>query len=178
MLENKRITVALDIAPSPPGLLFDKTKMEQTLVNLLENACKFTPRAGTIDIKGYPFFWNRRSGHVTPIAPSLDRRARQVSDPNAFRVDICDSGPGMSISSVGKLFEEYTSYAGGDDRSGGGLGLAICKMILQQHQGRIWAGNTVRGARFSFVLPIRPDARCVAAPNGVDRKQSTSKVEG
>jgi len=52
------------------------------------------------------------------------------------------------------VFEEYTSYGGSQDRSGGGLGLAICKMILTAHKGRIWAENTSTGARLSFVLPL------------------------
>jgi K+-sensing histidine kinase KdpD len=54
-----------------------------------------------------------------------------------------------------KIFEEYTSYAGAQDRSGAGLGLAICKMVINRHQGHIWAENTSDGALFSFVLPLR-----------------------
>jgi signal transduction histidine kinase len=53
------------------------------------------------------------------------------------------------------IFEEYTSYAGGQDRSGGGLGLAVSRMIATQHDGGVWAENTDRGPKFSFVLPVR-----------------------
>jgi len=53
-----------------------------------------------------------------------------------------------------KIFEEYTSYAGGQDRSGGGLGLAICKFILNLHQGQVWAESGADGSTFSFVLPF------------------------
>jgi signal transduction histidine kinase len=153
-LEDKQILTLVEIASPPEGLLFDKTQLEQALVNLLENACKFTPRAGTIEVKGYPFFWNRRVGRGTPIDPAVDRRMRQVNDPNAFRVDVRDSGPGIPASHVEKIFEGHTSYFSGDDRSGGGLGLAICRMIFERHQGRIWAESTPRGALFSFVLPV------------------------
>ena len=52
------------------------------------------------------------------------------------------------------IFEEYTSYSGPQDRSGGGLGLAICKMILTAHGGDVWAENHSTGARLSFVLPL------------------------
>jgi signal transduction histidine kinase len=71
-------------------------------------------------------------------------------------VDIRDSGPGIPSIHVGKIFEEHSSYAGGPDRSGGGLGLAICRMILQQHGGRVWAESHPAGAVFSLVLPILP----------------------
>jgi K+-sensing histidine kinase KdpD len=54
------------------------------------------------------------------------------------------------------IFEEYTSYSGGQDRSGGGLGLAICRMIVTQHEGQVWAENTGRGPMFSFTLPAHP----------------------
>jgi signal transduction histidine kinase len=57
---------------------------------------------------------------------------------------------------AGKIFEEYTSYSGGQDRSGSGLGLAICRRILQLHHGRVWAESHSAGAVFSFVLPVQP----------------------
>ncbi len=67
-----------------------------------------------------------------------------------------DNGPGVPPENSDKIFEEYTSYAGGADRSGGGLGLAICKSILRAHQGYIWAHNSSGGAVFSFILPFAP----------------------
>jgi signal transduction histidine kinase len=58
------------------------------------------------------------------------------------------------MENLEKIFEEYTSYAGGQDRSGGGLGLAICKFILNLHQGQVWAESGENGSTFSFVLPF------------------------
>ncbi len=62
------------------------------------------------------------------------------------------------------MFEDYTSYAVRDDRSGAGLGLAICKMIITQHRGKVWAESRPEGALFSFVLPMQqePAAECVS----------------
>ena len=178
-LENKRISVTVEIEPPADGLLFEKTQMEQTLINLLENACKFTPRAGNIDIRGYPFFWNRRVARAAPLDPSRDRRVSQVNAPNAFRIDIHDSGPGIPMAHADKIFEEYTSYSGGQDRSGGGLGLAICRMILHQHQGRIWAESSPAGAKFSFVLPLRPNGACPpAGRDGSETGRFARLVEG
>lgn len=150
--EEKRIQVNLHIVPPPETLAFEKSQLEQVLINLLDNACKFTPRGGTIDIRGYPYFWERRRS-IT-LGQAAERRVVEVRSPNSFRVDIRDSGPGIPPSHLESIFEEYTSYAGGHDRSGGGLGLAICKMILSRHQGRVWAENSPTGAVFSFVLPF------------------------
>ncbi|MBZ5581450.1 MAG: HAMP domain-containing histidine kinase [Acidobacteriia bacterium] len=154
LIDEKRISISLDVESSEL-VCFDKPRLEQVIVNLLDNACKFTPRAGAIDIKGYPFFWDRR---IVMSGPVVDRRVAQMDAPNSFRVDIRDSGPGIPTAHLEKIFEEYTSYSGGQDRSGGGLGLAICRMIIRQHHGRIWAENGCAGAVFSFVLPHRRSA--------------------
>jgi len=57
-----------------------------------------------------------------------------------------------------KIFEQYVSCSNGSDRSGGGLGLAICKAIVTAHQGTIWATPSEKGGRFSFVLPLDQQA--------------------
>jgi signal transduction histidine kinase len=167
-VEGKRIIVNTDIAPSVVSLVFDKSQMEQMLINLLDNACKFTPRGGLIDIHAYPFFWERRNGRVGEFDFSTDRRLASMNTPNSFRIDIRDSGPEIPAAHLTKIFEEYTSYAGGQDRSGGGLGLAICKMIARQHQGKIWAENTPEGPVFSFVLSLQPAQHCLSAGDGME----------
>src|SRR5262249_22968706 len=132
---------------------FEADQIEQVLVNILDNACKFTPRSGSIEIRGYPFFWERRM--VNSLMPAAIERRRHIKrDPNSYRIDIQDSGTAIPEEHLHRIFEEYTSYAGGRDRSGGGLGLAICRMIISQHEGRVWAENTDSGPKFSFVLPL------------------------
>jgi len=167
-INEKTISVSMDVAPSPEGLYFELSQLEQVLINLLDNASKFTPKAGYIKIRGYPFFWDRRS-NGSNVWRNRDRRSGEGEEPNAFRVDIQDSGPGIPASELTGIFEEYTSYSGSQDRSGGGLGLAICRLIMTQHHGTIWADNIApRGAVFSFVLPLR----AVGAPN-MQAKTST-----
>lgn len=146
------ITVTLDDAPLP--LYFEQPQMEQLMVNLLDNACKFTPKFGCIEVRGYPYFWERRAANLNAGNFRSDRRSAHSRGPNCYRMDFRDSGPGIPPEHLGHIFEEYTSYAGGGDRSGGGLGLAICRMILSQHNGQIWAENSPSGAVFSFVLPF------------------------
>jgi two-component system clock-associated histidine kinase SasA len=83
-----------------------------------------------------------------------EHRYRDSRSPNSYRIDIRDSGPQIPAEYIGKIFEEYTSYVGSQDRSGGGLGLAICRMIIHAHEGRVWMENTEYGPMFSFVLPV------------------------
>jgi len=155
--EDKNISITLNLEPESGSLCFEGTRMEQLFVNLLDNGCRFTPKNGEIDIHGYPFFWDRRvlrSG----AGPGLDRRSRQMRVPNAYRIDIRNSGVPIGQQHLRSIFEEYTSYGGAQDRSGGGLGLAICRMIATLHHGTIWAENTESGPRFSFVLPVYEQA--------------------
>ena len=98
------------------------------------------------------------SGNAAPHRPPFQRnggaRRHNIPEPNTYRIDIRDSGNAIPAEHIDHIFEEYTSYAGGRDRSGGGLGLAISRMIIAQHDGRVWAENTRSGPMFSIVLPV------------------------
>lgn len=150
--DDRQIAISVDFAPLEYQLRFEAGQIEQVLINILDNACKFAPRAGSIEIRGYPYFWERRAAHASPLL-GVDRRRGAERQPNSYRVDIRDSGSSILPEHLAGIFEEYTSYSGGRDRSGGGLGLAICRMIVRQHDGDIWAENTDFGPMFSFVLP-------------------------
>jgi len=153
-IDSKNLSLAVELDRGPGTLHLEPGQIEQVLINLLDNACKFTPKNGSIEIRGTPFFWDRRSRRLSPMA-RIERRFEDCQSPNSYRMDIRGSGPRIPRAHLEKIFEEYTSYAGGQDRSGGGLGLAICRMIITAHEGRVWAENTELGPRFSFVLPIR-----------------------
>jgi signal transduction histidine kinase len=154
-MRAKHIAVSVDLQPSPATLYFERMQMEQVFLNLLDNACKFTPRNGRIQIRGGPCFWEQRPLALHHSSRRPDQRESDVRQVNCFRVDIQDSGPGIPPDHARRIFEEFATYSGGVDRSGGGLGLAICKMILDRHQGQIWAENSSSGAVFSFVLPFK-----------------------
>ncbi len=150
--DDKAIAITADLGPCDHPLYFEAGQIEQVLINVLDNACKFAPRAGTIELRGYPYFWDRRATKSSlPLA--AERRHRTVPEPNTYRIDIRDSGSAIPAEHIDHIFEEYTSYAG-RDRSGGGLGLAISRMIITQHDGRVWAENTELGPMFSIVLPV------------------------
>ncbi len=153
LARDKNIAIARELAPCGE-LYFDTDQIEQVFVNLLDNACRFTPRSGSIEIRGYRYFWDRRNA-VCAVPPAAERRCREIFEPNTYRVDVRDSGPLIPESNLHRIFEEYTSFAGADGRLGSGLGLAICRTILSNHGGRIWAENTGAGPVFSFVLPLQ-----------------------
>jgi two-component system clock-associated histidine kinase SasA len=151
--DDKGIVIRTDVIPSEMPLYFEAGQIEQVLINILDNACKFTPKAGEIEIRAYPFFSERRVSR-SAVPPAAERRGRVCTQPNTYRVDIRDSGSPIPAEHLQRIFEEYTSYAGSRDRSGGGLGLAITRMIITQHEGRVWAENTESGPMFSFVFPL------------------------
>jgi signal transduction histidine kinase len=151
--DEKAISISTDIEACDSELYFESGRIVQVLVNILDNACKFTPRNGSIEIRGYPFFWERRRAEAQAQLPAERRRAADYA-PNSYRVDISDSGAPIPGDHLRRIFEEYTSYGGPRDRSGGGLGLAICKLIVMQHEGCIYVENKDSGPVFSFLLPI------------------------
>jgi signal transduction histidine kinase len=154
LAEEKRIGILTSLDPPEQPLFFDPAQMEQVLVNLLDNACKFTPRNGLIELRGFPTFWERRNPRIQPGGLPEERRQEVSRTPNAYRLEVSDNGPGVPPQQLESIFEEYTSYSGGKDRSGGGLGLAICRMILRAHNGRIVAQSNGRGITFVLLLPF------------------------
>ncbi|MEO8371459.1 MAG: HAMP domain-containing sensor histidine kinase [Candidatus Solibacter sp.] len=153
--DDKSITITMDVSPCVRQLFFETGQLEQVLINILHNACKFTAKSGMIEVSGRPYFWDRRTNASTV---SGERRTQTVREPNSYRVNISNSGPPIPREHLSRIFEEYTSYAGGRDRSGGGLGLAICRMIITEHEGKIWAENTSAGPVICFVIPMRTEA--------------------
>ena len=164
LADEKRITLTTELTPPDQPLFYEPPQIERVLINILDNACKFTPKGGSIAVRGYPYFWDRRASR-SRTEVRVERRQRWHYEPNAYRIDIQDSGSPIPPEHLKGIFEEYTSYRGVRDRSGGGLGLAICRMIAAQHDGAVWAENTASGPLFSFVLPLhRPEPSRAAEP--------------
>jgi signal transduction histidine kinase len=146
LAQEKQLSVVLRVDPPKRTMFIETQQIEQLLINLLENACKFTPRSGKIEIHGSSVYWDSERLRLQD----------SVGPANAYRMDIRDSGQGIEPASLEAIFDQYTSYGGANDRSGGGLGLAICKLVVSAHGGRIWATSSKEGATFSFVLPFEP----------------------
>ena len=165
MMKERGIELTIDVQDAPAALLFETGAIQQVLVNLLENSCKFTPSHGRIAVRCYPTYQAPGRQKLPP--------GNYPATPNAYRIDISDSGPGVSRDLTEKIFEQYASYAGGADRSIGGLGLAICKAIITAHCGSIWATPSANGGEFSFVLPL-----CAGAALGAAQSIDTLPLNG
>ena len=74
---GKDISISLDLDQATTLLYFDPGLIEQALVNLLDNACKFTPKSGDIEIRGYPSFWERRAARSV-VPPATERRRTEL----------------------------------------------------------------------------------------------------
>ncbi len=162
-VKDKRIEVRIDLQPRPGLLSFEAEQIQQVFINLIENSCKFVPQNGWIKVIGFPV-------HESSHASNSDRGEKHVrSRPEFYQIDISDSGPGVPFDLVDKIFEQYTSYRGSSDRAGGGLGLAICKLIVNAHKGAIWATAGSNGAKFSFRLPLKYKELVTPIPSLGDR---------
>jgi two-component system sensor histidine kinase KdpD len=131
-----RITIPADF----PLLKIDGFLIEQLLVNLLENASRYTPPGSELEI----------------TAVAKDRRAE---------IHVADSGPGLPPGSEEKVFDKFFrgSTVAPDGRRGVGLGLAICQAIVQAHGGTITAANRpAGGAEFIVSFP------CIESPPKIE----------
>lgn len=122
--------ISLNVANDLPLLNIDGVLIQQVLINLLENAARYTPEQGNIIISA-------------------------VQTPYAVEISIADSGIGITLGSENSIFERYKRLTE-KKTEGMGLGLAICKGIVEAHGGNIWVRNRKeRGAVFTFTLPFQ-----------------------
>lgn len=131
--EEKHIDLSFSPAPELPKILIDKTRIEQVVGNLLGNAIKFTPEGGKIKIK----IQKKENNIITTVE---------------------DTGIGLSQENIEKIFTPFFQVESNLARKyhGTGLGLPICKGIIENHNGKIWADSQGegKGTSFSFSLPI------------------------
>jgi len=146
--KQKQISVNVHFEQPQGPLYFDFDQLRHALVNLLDNSCKFTPKHGHIGMRGYSL------GKGEMNEAGMDGGA------GGYRIDVSDTGPGITPEQAETMFNECAAYGGSADRTGAGLNLAICRMIISAHRGRIWATPGGQSAKFSLVLPyIRSDAK-------------------
>jgi len=136
-----------------PLLDFDYDKVQHIVSNLLENALKFTPSGGTVWLSTWTHFWERRSAEKPGIGP--ERRKGSRLAPNAARVTVADTGPGIDPEFQQEIFDDFVQL-GHEGSKGTGLGLAIARRLVQAHDGKIWVDSVPgHGAKFSFLVPFK-----------------------
>jgi signal transduction histidine kinase/GAF domain-containing protein len=132
-------TVQTQVQSSLPLIHADYAQLERVLYNLLENATRHSPRHTQI--------------HITVDMPGAHALPQGMPEAvtRGVRVCVSDQGPGIPEEERERVFQSFYSL----DAQGNGLGLAICRGIIEAHQGRIWVETEEgRGASFVFVLPI------------------------
>jgi signal transduction histidine kinase len=135
-----------------PNVKCDELKIQHVLSNLLDNALKFTPKGGSVTVTTRAYFWERRV-QSRREGGEQDRRRRTTPVNNAVRVDVQDSGPGISAEDHMEIFSEFRQLHSSKKSEGIGLGLAIAKRLVEAHGGKIWVESTPQsGATFSFLL--------------------------
>ncbi len=158
-IELRRRNVALStyVAQRLPTLMVDPILIEQVVLNLIKNA------AEAIDNAGLP-----------PKRRIIELRVVPRHTPEeggVIEFTVTDSGPGLKDEVIGRLYEAFFSTK----TDGLGIGLSLCRSIIESHRGRIKAqnlynGETVTGCRFSFTLPVditRSDAHPTSQPTAV-----------
>jgi two-component system sensor histidine kinase KdpD len=135
-LRNHPLRLALD--PDLPLIHCDAVLIERVLVNLLENAAKYTPPQTVIGITA-------------------------LVDVDRLTVEVWDEGPGLPPGPEQRLFDKFTRGHAESAAPGVGLGLAICQAIIDAHGGHIQAANRAGGgACFTFTLPLATPPRLEA----------------
>jgi signal transduction histidine kinase len=143
--------------PNLEAFPFDYDRVQRVVSNLLENALKFTPTGGTVWLHAEPQLWERRNSHK-PDEGVQERRKRNLLVPNAVRVSVSDTGPGIAPEYHQEIFGDFFQVPDGRNNSdeGMGLGLAIAKRLVQAHGGKIWVESEPNcGCKFSFLLPLK-----------------------
>lgn len=127
----KSLKVEKDIPKDLPQVYADPERIRQVLINLLDNAIKYTPEGGTISVAG------------------LHRTTQKV------QFSIGDTGPGIPEENRDRIFENHFRLERDESKEGYGIGLCLCQRIIRAHYGQIWVDSSPsNGAWFHFTLPV------------------------
>ncbi len=131
---NNGVSVRTQLAEGLPRVQGDRVQLQQVLLNLIINAIEAMRDVGEEE---------------------RELRISSRNEPDGVSVEVRDSGPGFAPADLDRVFEAfYTTKPGGL-----GMGLSICRSIIEAHNGRLWASpNVPRGAIFGFIAPARPAA--------------------
>ena len=150
-------TLAVDIKPDLPLVMADRRRIVQVLGNLLSNAARNSPQSSVITVS-------------------------VAHDGVHVAISVSDEGRGIPAESLPHLFRKFRRAARGEQEEDTGLGLAICKGIVEAHGGRIWAESDGpgAGARFTFTLPVVEDpgaaVRVAAVPRRREQREGRERL--
>jgi C4-dicarboxylate-specific signal transduction histidine kinase len=132
-LVDRGVTALAELAPGLPVLQADRVQLQQVLINLVTNACD-------------------AMADMPPKARALIIRT-ELDGNDIVSISVCDAGPGIAEGNLDRVFEPFFT----SKPNGMGLGLSVCRTIVDAHGGKLWAEhNPVRGAMFHLLLPVCP----------------------
>lgn len=130
-LRSKSLYLHKDIPQDIPPVYGDVELIRQVITNLLENAIKYTPQGGKISFS------------------VLHRTTQKI------QISICDNGPGIPEETKERIFEGHFRLKRDEAKEGYGIGLALCRQVIQAHYGQIWVDSEPNsGSCFHFTLPV------------------------
>lgn len=132
--QEKSLHIETDIPNDLPLAYADPDRIRQVLANLLDNACKYTPAGGKIQVV------------------ILHRTT------NKLQISVCDNGPGIPPENQERIFEDHFRLHRDQKEDGYGIGLSVCKRLILAHYGQIWV-DSVPGSGSSFHFLIWVDSR-------------------
>ena len=136
LLEERDLRIETEIPPEVDRAQFDRMRLEQILTNMIGNAIKHSPADSLIEI-------------ATRKLPSDDPDERPLVE-----ISVSDQGPGVSAENRERVFDAYVQIGENKSAGGLGLGLAVCKRLVDAHGGTIEVtGRSGGGSRFAFTLP-------------------------
>ncbi len=132
-LAAKSIIIETDIPLDLPKVYIDEERIRQVLINLVDNAIKYTSDGGKIQLS------------------ALYRTTQKV------QVSLCDTGLGIPEDQREAIFDDRVQLQRDQDQSGYGIGLSLCQRLIRAHYGQIWVDSVLgQGSCFHFTLPVNP----------------------
>ena len=143
----------------------DERRIKQVLLNLLSNAVNFTPDGASVRVaaRRVQSSWSgvRSEKSPPPLAP------HRALDLDFIEISVEDEGPGIKAGDIPKLFKPFQQLDSSYEKKhqGTGLGLALCKRIVELHGGKIWVESEYgRGSVFKFTVPGAPEINRPSVP--------------
>jgi signal transduction histidine kinase len=146
---GKGVRLESSVPQSLPPAWADAKLIERVLQNLIDNAIRFTPLNGLVQVMA----------RQTDDGATGAEKISQAGPVSRLLVSVSNDGPGLAPEVQDRLFQKFVT--GGEQGSGTGLGLAFCKLAVEAHGGRIWVESEPdRITTFTFTLPLAgPDSQ-------------------